>query len=87
MFTCPILDVDRSRLFTDKQGVFLSSSHAQALFGALGKVIHFDQYDFTGDYEIRGIFAPNPPNATEKPDLLFRENADWWPGITSITAI
>ncbi|HEV2353728.1 MAG TPA: ABC transporter permease, partial [Puia sp.] len=75
LFRCPILEGDRSRLFTDKQGVFLSTSLARALFGTtegiLGKVIHFDDYDFTGDYEVRGIFAPNPPNATEKPDLLF----------------
>ena len=75
LFTCPILEGDRSRLFADKQGVFISSSLAQTIFGTthnlIGKVIHFDQYDFTGDYEIRGIFQPNPPNATEKPDLLF----------------
>ena len=75
LFTCPILDGDRNRLFDGKQGVFLSSSLVQTLFGTfhglIGKVIHFDQYDFTGDYEIRGIFLPNPPNATEKPDLLF----------------
>ncbi|HET6254499.1 MAG TPA: FtsX-like permease family protein [Puia sp.] len=75
LFNCPLLEGDRHRLFTDKQGVFLSASLAQKLFGTthdlIGKVIHFDQYDFTGDYEIRGIFQPNPQNATEKPDLLF----------------
>ncbi|HEV3412900.1 MAG TPA: FtsX-like permease family protein [Puia sp.] len=75
LFTCPILEGDKSRLFADKKGVFLSSSLAERLFGTtqdlIGKVIHFDQYDFTGEYEIRGIFQPNPPNASEKPDLLF----------------
>lgn len=75
LFTCPILEGDRRRLFADKQGVFLSAALAQTLFGTthdlVGKVIHFDQYDFSGDYEIRGIFEPNPPNATERPDLLF----------------
>jgi ABC-type antimicrobial peptide transport system permease subunit len=75
LFSCPILEGDRSRLFADKQGVFMSASLAKTLFGTtndlIGKVIHFDQYDFTGDYEIRGIFQPNPPNAIEKPDLLF----------------
>ncbi len=53
----------------------MSAALAQTLFGTtqniIGKVIHFDQSDFTGDYEIWGIFQPNPPNATEKPDLLF----------------
>jgi hypothetical protein len=75
LFTCPIVDGNRSRLFTDKQGVFISGALAQSLFGTthdlIGKVIRFEQYDFTGDYEIRGVFQPNPENATEKPDLLF----------------
>src|ERR1700722_7883945 len=51
LFSCPLLEGDRGRLFADKQGVFLSSSIAQRLFGTtqdlIGKVIHFDQYDFT----------------------------------------
>jgi putative ABC transport system permease protein len=75
LFSCPILQGDRRRLFADKQGVFLSTTLAQTLYGTthdlVGKVIHFDQSDFTGDYEIRGIFQTNPPNATEKPDMLF----------------
>jgi putative ABC transport system permease protein len=75
LFSCLILEGDRSRLFADKQGILISASIARRLFGTtqnlIGKVIHFDQYDFTGDYEIRGIFQPNPPNASEQPDLLF----------------
>jgi predicted permease len=75
LFTCPLLEGEGSRLFADKKGVFLSSEMAERLGGPtqnlIGKVIHFDNYDFTGDYEIRGIFQSNPPNATEKPDLLF----------------
>ena len=75
LFSCPISEGDRNRLFNGKQGVLLSSSLAQTVFGTThgltGKVIHFDQYDFTGDYEVRGVFQPNPPNASEKPDLLF----------------
>jgi putative ABC transport system permease protein len=75
LFACPVLDGDRSRLFADKKGVFLSSSLADRIFGTtrnlIGRVIHFDNFDFTGDYEIRGIFQPNPSNATEQPDLLF----------------
>jgi predicted permease len=75
LFSSPILEGDQHSLFADKQGVVMSAALAQTLFGTthdlVGKVIHFDQSDFTGDYEIRGIFQPNPPNATEKPDLLF----------------
>ena len=32
LFSCPILEGDRSRLFADKQGVFLSASLAQTIF-------------------------------------------------------
>ncbi|HLX66418.1 MAG TPA: FtsX-like permease family protein [Puia sp.] len=75
LFACPILEGDYRRLFADKQGVFISASIAGRLFGTtqnlIGKVIHFDQNDFSGNYAIRGIFEPNPQNATEKPDLLF----------------
>ncbi len=75
LFTCPIFEGDYHLLFADKQGIFISASMAQRLFGTtqnlIGKVIHFDQNDFSGNYAIRGIFQPNPANATEKPDLLF----------------
>lgn len=75
VFSCPILEGDRASLFSDKQGVFISSTLARTFFGTtqglIGKVINFSQYDFTGDYEIRGVFESNPPNAVEKPDLLF----------------
>ncbi|HXD77969.1 MAG TPA: ABC transporter permease [Puia sp.] len=75
LFRCPILEGDRRKLFADKQGVLLSAAIARSLFGTttdlIGKVVHFEQYDFTGNYEIRGIFEPNPANATEQPDLLF----------------
>jgi putative ABC transport system permease protein len=75
LFSCPILEGNYHRLFADKQGIFISVSIAQRMFGTtqnlIGKVIHFDQNDFSGNYEVRGIFRPNPSNATEKPDLLF----------------
>jgi putative ABC transport system permease protein len=75
IFTCPWLLGDRQQLFKDKQGVALSEPFAKAMFGtaqnAIGKVIHFDSYDFTGDFEVRGICAANPANATEQFDLLF----------------
>lgn len=75
LFTCPWLQGDRDQLFADKQGVALSSDFAAKLFGsdrdAIGKRIHYDHYDFSGDFVVRGIFAPNPANATEHFDLLF----------------
>jgi putative ABC transport system permease protein len=75
LFSCPIVEGNYRRLFADKQGIFISASIAQRIFGTtrnlIGKIIHFDQNDFSGNYEIRGVFLPNPANATEKPDLLF----------------
>ncbi|HEV2483634.1 MAG TPA: FtsX-like permease family protein [Puia sp.] len=75
LFTCPWLQGDRDQLFADKQGVALSSEFATRLFGStrdvIGKSIHYDHYDFSGDFVVRGIFQPNPANATEHFDLLF----------------
>jgi putative ABC transport system permease protein len=75
IFSCPFLQSNYSQLFLDKQGVAISASFATALFGTtenvIGKVIHYDESEFTGDFVIRGIFKPNPKNATEQFDLLF----------------
>jgi putative ABC transport system permease protein len=75
LFDCPWQAGDRDRLFADKRGVAVSSAFATKLFGSnrdiIGKTIHFDNYDLTGDFVVRGIFQPNPANATEKFDLLF----------------
>lgn len=75
LFTCPWLQGDRDQLFADRQGVALSSDFATKLFGsdreAIGKRIHYDHYDFSGDFVVRGVFQPNPANATEHFDLLF----------------
>jgi putative ABC transport system permease protein len=75
VFACPWLGGDRKRLFADKQGVAISETFARAMFGTtqglIGKVIHYDQNEFSGNFEIRGVFEPNPANATEHFDLLF----------------
>jgi len=75
LFTCPWLQGDRDQLFADRQGVALSSDFAAKLFGsdrdAIGKRIHYDHYDYSGDFVVRGIFQPNPANATEHFDILF----------------
>jgi len=75
LFTCPWLQGNRDQLFADKQGVALSSEFATKLFGpgqdVIGKTIHYDHYDFSGDFVVRGIFEANPANATEHFDLLF----------------
>jgi putative ABC transport system permease protein len=75
MFTCPFVEGDRRELFVDKQGVAISESFAMTLFGTtqgiIGKTIRYNFFDFSGDFVVRGIFQPNPHNATEQFDLLF----------------
>jgi putative ABC transport system permease protein len=75
LFSCPWLEGGRGQLFADKQGVAVSTAFAQRLFGTtrniIGKTIRYEQYEFTGNYVIRGVFEPNPSNATEQFDLLF----------------
>jgi len=75
LFACRFAQGDRRQLFVDKQGVALSEPFARALFGTtdgiIGKTIHYDFFDFTGDFTVRGVFQPNPHNATEQFDLLF----------------
>jgi predicted permease len=75
LFSCPWLSGDRNRLFSDKQGVALSESFARALFGSpensIGKMLKYDAGEFSGDFEVRGVFQPNPAKAVEQFDLLF----------------
>jgi len=75
LFSCPWLLGDRNRLFADNQGVALSEPFARALFGSpensIGKVLQYDGGEFKGDFEVRGVFQPNPANAVEQFDLLF----------------
>lgn len=75
LFSCPWLQGDKDQLFGDKQGVAISSAFAARLFGAdrdvIGKRIHYDHFDFSGDFVVRGVFQANPANAIEQFDLLF----------------
>ncbi|GAB4014167.1 ABC transporter permease [Spirosoma migulaei] len=75
VFTCPFLQGTQTSLFADRQTIALSENLATKLFGTttnvIGKAIKWDQGEFSGLYRIGGIFANNPPNATEQFDLLF----------------
>jgi putative ABC transport system permease protein len=75
VFSCPWLAGEEKQLFADKQGIAISSAYAAKLFGTdrdvIGKIIHYEEYEFTGDFVVRGVFQPNPANATEQFDLLF----------------
>ncbi len=77
VFTCPFLAGDKDQLFRNKQSVAVSEPIARALFGAvsaqriIGKTIQLSAYEFSGTFEITGVFQQNPYNATEQFDLLF----------------
>jgi putative ABC transport system permease protein len=75
VFTCPFLLGDKNRLAIDKHSVAISESLAIKLFhttqNALGKTIDWNQGEFSGPYLVTGIFKDNPPNLSDKFDLLF----------------
>jgi len=79
VFTCPWIDGDRNKLFEDKHSVAVSDVMAKKLFGTtegiIGKTIKWDQGELSGDFVITGVYKDNPPNATERFDLIF--NFDW----------
>jgi putative ABC transport system permease protein len=75
VFTVHFVAGDKDRLFRDQQTVAISTNIAQTLFGTtdnlIGRMVKYDAYEFSGSFTISGIFEPNPPDATEQPDLLF----------------
>ncbi len=75
LFDCPWLEGDKRQLFADKKGVAVSAAFAQKMFGTtqqiIGKRLHYNHGDFSGDFAVEGVFEPNPANATEQFDLLF----------------
>ena len=74
IFTCPFLLGDKNRLAIDKHSVAISESLAVKLFhstqNVIGKTIDWNQDEFNGPYLITGIFKNNPPNVSDKFDLL-----------------
>src|SRR5262249_52290499 len=74
VFTCPYLEGKQEELFKDKQGIAISETLSKQLFGTtkniIGKTVKFENGGFSGLFIIRGIFQPNPSNATEQFDCL-----------------
>lgn len=75
IFTCPFLAGDKNRVTTDKHSIAISDELAIKLFhttqNVVGKTIDWNQNEFNGSYLITGIFKKNPPNASERFDVLF----------------
>lgn len=71
VFSCKIL---QGKALADKQSIMISDRMARKLFpqeqDAVGKSIHWEQGDYSGDYAITGVFQAPPANATEQYDLL-----------------
>ena len=74
VFTCNFVTGEKSQLFHDKKGIAISENLEKELFGAekdiIGKTVKIDNGEFSGDFVIRGVFTPNPYNATEPFDCL-----------------
>lgn len=74
LFSCPVLQGNINQFFSNKQAVAISDELAAKLFSGnnpLGKTIEWSQDDFKGNYLITAVFRKNPPEATERFDLLF----------------
>lgn len=74
VFTCPFIDGDPKSVLTDLHTVAVSENLAVKLFGTrqnvIGRVIKWDQAEFTGNYRVGGVFKSNPANATNQFDVL-----------------
>ena len=75
VFTCPVIEGDKSTLFRDNQTIGISQELASKLFhttnNIIGKTVKWDHGDFSGTYNIGVVFEKNPANAVEQFDLLF----------------
>lgn len=74
VFTCPFTEGDPDAVLSDLHTVAVSEELALKLFGRLqnvvGRVIKWDQAEFTGNYRVGGVFKSNPGNATNQFDVL-----------------
>lgn len=75
VMTCPMVQGDAGELFAGKTTIAVSESMASKLFGSeknvVGKSIKWNNGEFSGMYNIGGVFKDVPVNATEKYDVLF----------------
>ena len=75
IFSCPFLEGDKRRIMADKHSIAISDELAMKLFhttqNVVGKTIDWNLNEFDGSYLVTGIFKKNPPNASERFDVLF----------------
>lgn len=74
-FSYKLTQGNKERVLQDKRAVVVSAELALKLFGSteniIGKVVEWEQGDFSGPYVISGIFQKPPANSSEQFDLLF----------------
>jgi ABC-type lipoprotein release transport system permease subunit len=74
MFTCPFIAGNEQGVFKDKHNIAISDHLARRLFGAakeaIGKTIEWEQGEFSGFYQITGVFKKPPHQSTAPFDLL-----------------
>jgi len=75
VFTCNYIAGDKKKILSDKHSIAISELLANKLFHsaaeAVGKNIDWSDGEFTGSYEITGVFKKNPINATDQFDMMF----------------
>jgi putative ABC transport system permease protein len=75
IFSYEIVEGNKAKVFADKYGVLLSDKIAMKLFnttkGLIGKTFSWERGEFTGAYNIAGVFKAPAANATDQFDLLF----------------
>ncbi len=74
IFTCKFTTGSQQALLNTKYAVAISEEVAQKLFKPgeeiIGKVIHWNKENLSGDFTIAGVFSSPPSNATDQYDLL-----------------
>ncbi|MEL7119280.1 MAG: FtsX-like permease family protein [Bacteroidota bacterium] len=75
VFSYELIHGQTENVLQDQNSVVLSNSLAEKIFGrvdkAIGQTIEWDKEDFSGLYQITGVFEDPPKNSTAKFDLLF----------------
>ncbi len=75
VFTCPFIEGDNKKLLSDKHSIAISDALANKIFhstaNAIGKNINWSDGEFTGDYQVSGVFKKTPVNATDQFDIIF----------------
>jgi len=75
VFTCPFRLGDKNKILEDKHSIAISDELAIKLFHStsniIGKNVDWSSGEFTGSYQVAGIFPKNPSTVSDKFDVMF----------------